>query len=67
VNLSIHTAPDVRLLHGIAASGKQSWICVPKRGGAPTMKFVATKAADQFDLQALHRVRGGAAAISGQK
>jgi len=23
----------------------------------PTMKFVATKTADQFDLQALHRVR----------
>jgi transposase len=23
----------------------------------PTMKFVATKAADQLDLQALHRVR----------
>jgi hypothetical protein len=25
----------------------------------PTMKFVATKTADQFDLQALHRVREG--------
>src|SRR5229473_5818385 len=34
----------------------------PRRGGAeavqrPTMKFVATKTADQLDLQALHRVR----------
>ena len=25
----------------------------------PTMKFVATKTADQLDLQALHRVRSG--------
>src|ERR1700727_4061932 len=30
----------------------------------PTMKFVATKTADQLDLQALHRVRVGGAAHS---
>jgi len=30
---------------------------MPKRCKRPTMKFVATKTADQLDLQALHRVR----------
>ena len=29
----------------------------PRRCRRPTMKFVATKTADQLDLQALHRVR----------
>src|ERR1035437_8494034 len=32
----------------------RSWQGAPKR---PTMKFVATKTAEQLDLQALHRVR----------
>jgi transposase len=29
----------------------------PRLSNSPTMKFVATKTADQLDLQALHRVR----------
>jgi transposase len=40
------------MAHG-AAMRRQSLIAVQR----PTMKFVATKTADQLDLQALHRVR----------
>jgi hypothetical protein len=40
--------------------GCRGKVCFASRGPAvqrPTMKFVATKTADQLDLQALHRVR----------
>jgi transposase len=49
-----------RNICGRIARGRKTISATPRLAGAvqrPTMKFVATKTADQLDLQALHRVR----------